>query len=40
MYTLNDILDEGQSFKIECSLIFHNMYIVHVMKYIFLNYVA
>ena len=29
-----------QSFNIVCSLVFHNLYIVHTMKYIFLNYFA
>ena len=27
-----------QSFKIECSLVFHNLYIIHAMKYVSLNY--
>ena len=29
-----------QSFNIVCSLVFHNLYIVHAMKYIFLKYLA
>ena len=26
--TLDDILDEGLNFKTECSLVFHNLYIL------------
>ena len=42
MCTLDDILDEGSKFQyaVVCSLVFHNLYIVHTMKYIFLNYLA
>ena len=33
MCTLDDILDEGSKFHTECSSVFHNLYIVHAMKY-------
>ena len=39
-YTLIDILDEGSIVKIECSLVFHKLYMVTAMKYISLNYLA
>ena len=34
------VLMRVQSFNIVCTLVFHNLYIVHTMKYIFLNYLV
>ena len=41
MYTLDDILDEGSKFQNRMFISFPQfVYIVHTMKYIFLNYLA
>ena len=40
MYTLDDILDEGLKFQNSMFISLHNLYIVHTMKYSFLNCLA